>query len=147
DRSRGGDGAQLGALVVDTQGVADDGRGEAALRGERQPIERDNLRSLPNSADEFVDGLAPRRLGRHESEHDDPVVRNRAKRSERPGPRVVVLEQQPLCANAGKQPLREPVVPSFDEPAARLVTAAEVEAEGDARLISDYLVVELDAEL
>src|SRR5436309_6012492 len=147
DRSRVDDRAQLRALVVAAQGVTDDGRGEATLRGERQPVERDDLRSLPNSGDEFVDGLAPRRLRRHESEHDDLVVGNRAKRSERAGPRVVVLEQQSLCANAGEQPLREPVVPPFHEPAACLIAAAEVEAEGDARVISDDVVVELDTEL
>src|SRR5712691_11985124 len=147
DRSRVDDRTQLRALVVDAQDVADDGRGEAALWGERQPVERKDFRSLSNSADEFLDRLAARRLGRHESEHDDLVVGNRAQRSERSGPRVVVLEQQSLCANAGKQPLREPVVPPFHEPAARLVTAAEVEAEGDARVIPDDVVVKLDAEL
>src|SRR5207247_8338297 len=46
-----------------------------------------------------------------------------------------------------QRPLREPVVTARNEPAARLVPAAEVEAEGDLGMTADDDVVELEPEL
>ena len=49
--------------------------------------------------------------------------------------------------HAAEEALGEPVVAALDEPAARLVAAAEVEAEGHAGMIADHVVVELEAEV
>ena len=67
--------------------------------------------------------------------------------SKRARPLVVVLEQQPLRVDPREEPLGEPVVAALDEPAARLVPAAEVEAERDPVVLADDEVVELEPEL
>ena len=117
------------------------------MRREREPVERDIAGGFPNPLDELAHRLAARGLRRHEAEHDELPVRNRTQGCEGPRPIVVVLEQQPVSANARKDSVRKPVVPALDEPAAGLVSPAEVEAEGDVRMIADHVVVQLETQL
>ena len=114
---------------------------------QREPIERDESGRSTDPVRELVDALTAWRLRRHEPEHDDLVVWHRAKRRERSGAIVVVLEQQPLRPDSGEDPLGQPVVPALDEPSAGLVPPAQMKAERDARVIADDVVVELEAEL
>ena len=139
--------SQLRALVLDRQGVAEDRRGEAALRRDRQPLERHEGRRFPNAPDELVHGLPPAALRRHEPEDDDLVLRHLGERLERARALVVVFEQDPLGLHPGEQACGDPVVAAGDEPAARLVPAAEVHPERHARMVADDEVVELEAEL
>ena len=47
------------------------------------------------------------------------------------GARIVILEQQPLSTQVPKNWLRDKVVSTLDQPAAPLITPAQVKAERD----------------
>src|SRR4029077_12328234 len=86
---------QLGALLADREGVAFDRGGEPALRRDAQPVDVHVLGGLLDASLERVSGLQFRRLRGHDPEHHDLVVRHEPQWLERPGPLVVVLEEQP----------------------------------------------------
>ena len=147
-RGRLGDRRELGALVVDRERVAEDRRREAALGREGEALERARTSLLPGCG---------RRARRRSLAAASSSSRARARRSCRPA-RSASGSNPPERASSyssrsrfaftrPKRRLGEPVVAALDEPAARLVPAAEVEAERHAGMVSDDDVVELEAEL
>src|SRR5262245_52167495 len=108
DPGRLDDRPQLRGLVVRRQGVADDGGREAALRRQREPLERYEGGGLADPRREHVDGLPPTGLRRDEPEHADRLLGNVNQRLESAGSLVVVLEQEPLDGEPREDPLREP---------------------------------------
>src|SRR5439155_2725309 len=94
---------------------------------------------------ETLDGLQPRRLRREEAEDHGLVLRDLRECVERAGALVVVLEEETLGTDAAEDRARDRVVGAGREPAASLVPPADMEAEGDARMIADHRVVHRDA--
>ena len=68
--------AQLRPLVLDRQGVPEHRGREAALRREREPLERAERARLLDSRGELVHRLAPAALRRHEAEHGGLPLRH-----------------------------------------------------------------------
>src|SRR5436309_7412378 len=139
------DDLELAALVLDRNAVSQDRRRETALRTQRQTLEGDDAARLSQAPFEALDGLHPRRLRRDEAEDHRLVLRDLPQRVERAGALVIVLEEETLGADVAEDRARDRVVRPGREPAASLVPAAEVEAEGDARMTADHRVVHRDA--
>ena len=93
-----------------------------------------------------LDSLRSRRFRGHQPEHRDRAFGHRGEWREVAGTLVVVLEQQPVHADAGEQLSRDVLVAAGDQPAAGLVALAEVEAGHHARAVAEHVVVELGAE-
>src|SRR5581483_9905874 len=96
ERCGSGDGCELRPLVVAAERVAEDRGAEAALRREREPLERHDARRILDARRQLVRRLLPGRLRRDEPEHDDLVLGHEPQRLEAAGALVVVLEQQPV---------------------------------------------------
>src|SRR5262249_1522701 len=120
---------------------------EPALRRQRESFERDVAGCLVDACLELVDGLPPSGLGCDEPEDDGGVGWYRAQWFESAGALVVVFEQEPLRADAGKQAPREPVVAALHQPGALLVAATKMKAERHAGALSEDDVVEFEAEV
>src|ERR1700761_4089313 len=67
---------ELGALLVDGEGVALHGGREPALRRDAEPVDVHVLGGLLDAPLERVPGLQLRRFRGHDPEHDDLVVRH-----------------------------------------------------------------------
>src|SRR5688572_20392438 len=92
DRARGlGHPPELGALLVGRDAVALHGGGEAALGGQRQPVERHERRRGFDPPAELVHRLEPRLLRRHQPEHHLAILGHGPERLEAAGALVVVL--------------------------------------------------------
>src|SRR5882672_3072691 len=85
---------ELALLVVLGDAVADHVGGEAALRAERELLERQVLRRLFDPAPQAVDGLELGHLGADEPQDADLALRKVAQRREAAGARAVVLEEE-----------------------------------------------------
>src|ERR1700688_2580108 len=71
---------ELSPLVALGDEVAGDARGEAALRAQREPLDRDKARGLVDPAPDRVGVLELSGLGGEETEHDDGIVADEAQR-------------------------------------------------------------------
>ena len=138
---------ELRLLVLDRQFVADDRGGKTALGAKRKAILVHVARCLVDAAGEKFGFFEPRSLGRDKPEDNHSVIGNVGERRERTRASVVVLEQQPVRADAPEDRFRDCLVVAFDQPAALLVAAAEVEAKGDVRDVAHDRVVELDTKI
>src|SRR5215470_13314849 len=85
---------ELRVLVGRRDEIALFGRGEPALRAQREPLERHERRGLANPPLELRPALQRSVLGRHEPEHDGPVVGYVLQRLEAAGARVVVFQEE-----------------------------------------------------
>src|SRR3712207_2027471 len=94
------DECQLGDLLVPGQGVALHGRGEAALRGQRQLLQRDVPRGLVDAPLEVVLVLQLGALGGDQAQDDALARRHEAQRLEAAGAGVVVLEEETVDLQA-----------------------------------------------
>src|SRR5262245_7756769 len=103
---------ELPALLIRRDPVALVRRGEAALRAERESIERHVARGLCNPALEALRGFKRRALRADEAQNDHAIVGHVSQRLERAGALVVVLEQEPLEARAAEDLRGDPVVPA-----------------------------------
>src|SRR5690606_30877915 len=88
------DAGQLPLLVVESDGIAADAAGEAALGAERQPLERHDLGGLVDPALELVGARCLRHLGADEPEDHALALRYVAERREIAGPRRIVFEEK-----------------------------------------------------
>src|SRR6185295_9637596 len=114
---------------------------EAALRTEREAIERDERRRFLDPRLQILDGLHPLQLRAHESEDDDAPVGDVAERLERARPLVVVLQQEAIELRASEHLRRDAIVAARRVEHALVVAAADVDAESDARMALDDRVV------
>src|SRR5258708_28943981 len=87
---------QLLGLLLRRDAVALHRRREAALRAQREAVQRQVPRRLLDARAHLVVGLQPRLLGRHQAQHHGAVLRHVAQRLEPAGARVVVLQQEAL---------------------------------------------------
>jgi hypothetical protein len=126
------DEAQLGDLLVLGEGVALDGRGEAALRRQAQLLERDVAGGLVDAALEVVLALEDRRLRRDEPEDDLLARRHEAERLEAAGALVVVLEEEAIDLEPAEEGLGDEVVAALRRPGRLEVAAAEVGRDPEA---------------
>src|SRR5262249_43349305 len=135
---------ELTSFVVDGKAVSEERRGKAALSAERQAFQRHKAARLGNATDEVFQRLDLRPLGADQSEHHHLVLRDVPERFERARSIVVVFKEKPRCSDAlENRPGNRPVI-AFDEPAAFLVAATEVDGEGHAGKYRHDRVVELD---
>ena len=122
------DEAQLGPLLVLGQGVALDRAGEAALRAQAQPVERDVGGRLVDAPGELVGRLQLGPLAGDQAEHDLLAVGHEAQRGEVPGAFVVVLEEVAIDGELVEQHLGDGLVAALGEPRAAVVAPAQVHA-------------------
>src|SRR5215471_11324622 len=87
------DEAQLGDLARNVHGIAADAAGEAALRAQRQLLERRVLRRLVDASLELVFGLELAALGSDQSEHCHFALRKKTQRLEAAGAGAVIFEE------------------------------------------------------
>src|SRR6266542_5625790 len=135
---------ELAMLILGGDTVAGHGRGEAALRAHGEAVERDQPRGLRDALPQLIDGLDARLLRRHQPEHDEPVLGDRAQRLEAPRARVVVLEEEALEPGAAEHP-GDRLVAAARVEHGLVVAAAYVQPEGHLRVPSDDGIVHLDA--
>src|SRR6266536_1381459 len=137
---------QLLPLLIGGDPVALHGRGETALRAQRQPLQGHVPCGLLDPRLELVLGLQPGFLGGDQAEHRNPVLRQVAEGLEAARAGVVVLEQEALkerlLEDAGDR-----LVIALRIELALVVAATHVEAEGDPGMVRDDGVVQLDAEV
>src|SRR5919107_1831698 len=138
------DGAELVLFDFDAYGVANYGGGEATLRNQGQPLQRNISSCLVESGFQLFSRFEPGCLGGDEAEYGYLILRHVREGIEVPRAFVIVLEHQPLCVYAAEDAARQRLVGARDQPAAPLVAPAKVEGEGDVRVIPDHEVVELD---
>src|SRR5439155_11774691 len=122
---------ELLALPLRGDRVAFHGRSEAALRTEREPVERHVPRRLVDAAAQFVDALQPLLLRGDEAEHHLAIAGHRAERLEAAGAHVVVLEEEPLEARLAEH-ARDRAVAAARVELRLVVAATDVQAERDA---------------
>src|SRR3972149_6802693 len=124
---------QLAPLLVPGEQVAEVGGGEAALRADRQVLDRYVLRRLIDAPPQLVDGLKLRLLRADEAEDDHLVPGHEAQRLEAAGALRVVLEQEAVDVELLEGPLGAGLVAALRGPGAPVVAAAHVQADGEAR--------------
>src|SRR5580692_2477508 len=104
-------------------------RREAALRADREVVDVDVLCGLVDPRHDLVDVLELRRLRAHQAEDHDLSLGHVAQRLEPAGPVVVELEQEAVDGERAEQPLGNWVVAALGEPAAGVVSPADVHAD------------------
>src|SRR5438105_9645227 len=122
---------ELAPLIVGRDAVAFHRRGEAALRAQRQPLDRHVLGGGLEAPAELVHGLESRFLRGHQPQHDLAVGRHRTQPLEVAGALVVVLEQKPLESALLEHALDRLVAAARIE-LRLVVAAADVQAEEHA---------------
>src|SRR5690348_9665401 len=137
------DQAELGYLLVVGQRVALGGGGEAALPGQAELVQGDELGGLVDTALEVVLGLQLGALGGDQAEDDHLALGNEAERLEATGPFVVVLEEEPVHGQLGEQRLGHEVVAAGGDPGGTEVAAAHVRGDGHVRGLALDRVVDL----
>ena len=110
--------------------VALDGRGEPALRGEAELVERDVLGGLVDPALEHVGVLEAPALRGHQPEDDLLAGRHEAQRGEPARALVVELAEEGVDVELAEQLLRDVVVAALGDPGRAEVAPAHV--GGDA---------------
>src|SRR5918998_2271273 len=120
---------QLGDLLVAGQRVALHGRGEAALRGQGQLLQRHVAGGLVDAPLEVVPALQLRALGGDQAQDDALARRHEAQRLESPGAGVVVLQEEPVDLQAAEEGLRDEVVTALGDPGRAEVAAAHVRGD------------------
>src|SRR5437870_1387753 len=136
---------ELSFLVCRGDGVSDHRAGKAALRAYCQALQGHEAARFADAAFQLVHRLKARTLGGDEPQPHQLVFRYLLEGFERARTRVVVFEQEPLRPHPSKDGSRNPLVPAAREPAAVLVSPAQVKTECDAWKIPDDGVVHLDA--
>src|SRR5712691_4409249 len=99
-----GDHLQLGPLDLGRDLIPDDGRGEPALRRERQALQRNETGGFADPADQLLDGFPAGRLRGDQAQDDHPILRDGSQRLERARPGVVVLEEEAVRPDPREQP-------------------------------------------
>src|SRR5580704_567555 len=120
------DEAELGHLLVVGQRVALGGRGEAALAGQADLVQRHVLGGFVDAALEVVLGLQLRALGGDQAEDDHLAGRDEAQRLEAAGALVVVLQEEAVHVQLGEQGLGHEVVTTGGDPTRAEVATAHV---------------------
>src|SRR6476661_6902503 len=139
---------ELAPLVVLADEVAADARGEAALRAEREPLDRHEGGRLLDAALDLVGRLHVAGLRGEEAEHDDRVVADEPQRLEPAGAIRVVLEHEAVVVQPAEDGLGDRVVRALAVPLTLAVAATQVHAEDDVvREAGDELVVRVDRAL
>ena len=124
---------QLAALLVPGQQVAERRRGEAALRRDRQVLERHVLRRLVDAPPQRVDRLELRLLGADQAEHDHLVLRGTKRSGSKPPARSVSYSSRKRSTfELPERLLGDRLVAALGVPGAAVVAAAHVQADRDA---------------
>ena len=126
---------QLRPLLVLGDHIAFHHRSEAALRREREVLERNVLRRLFDAPGDRV-GLSSScgSFARDQAQHDGLAFGDEAQRLEAARAFVVVLEQETVDVERVEQLLGDRVVAAFGIPLAAVVAAAEMDRQLDAGL-------------
>src|SRR5712671_727119 len=126
------DEAQLGDLLVPGQCVAVDGRGEAALRGKAELLERHVFGRLVDPALQIVLAFERRPLAGDEAQ-DHPLLpaRHKAQRFEATRAGVVVFQEEAVDRELAEQCLGDVVVATLGHPGRAKIAAAHMGAHGD----------------
>src|SRR5262245_22654132 len=133
---------ELPPLVLLGHRRAADRRAEAALRAEREALERHERRRLVDPPAERVRRLERRGLAAHQPEHDTLVRRHEPQRPEIAGALAVVFEQEHVDAALPEELLRDRLVAAGADPVTAVVPAAEMHADGHAgRTVAERLGV------
>lgn len=137
---------ELSPLLLRSDPVADDGRSEAALRAQSQPVERNVAARLGDARFQFAGLLQLSLFRRDESQDDELVLCDRLQRFEVPRAAIVVLQQETPGLEPPEKRVRDRLVSSFGQPPAALISPSEMEAEGDLRKAVHDRVIEIDPE-
>src|SRR5215469_6227915 len=132
--------AQLGFLVSGSHKVAFNRRGEAALRTECQPFQRDNLRCLLDSLLQFVLIFEGWFLRADQPQNNGPVFGHLAQGLESTRAFIVVFKEEPMKLRPLKYSRDGTVVPGGVKPTL-IVAPAQVETENHTRMLSDDGIV------
>lgn len=73
------------------------------------------------------------------------MLRNRFQGHKRPGPLIVVLEQEPLGPDVLENRLCDELVPAARQPPAALIPTSQMKPEGHLRKALHQCIVHLDA--
>jgi len=123
------DEAELGRLLVVGQRVALDGGSEPALAGQAQLVQRHEPGRLVHPALEVILRLQLRPLGGDQAEDDQLARGHEPQRREAAGALVVVLQEEPVHVQPGKQRLGHEIVPAGGDPAGPEVAPAQVRGD------------------
>src|SRR5262245_16925347 len=138
---------QLGALVCFRHRVAGNGRGKAALRADRELIERDILRGFAHAALQHLACFECRKLAADETQHH-ALVLDEAQRLEIAGALGVVFEQEMRDPGAAEESFGNRFITARAEIMAPEIAAAHVNADHDARWRRRHRMVDaLDIEI
>src|ERR1039458_5610893 len=107
---------QFGPLLIGTHRVAADGTGKAALRTQRELVDRCETRRLIDSPHDVIGVLEHGRLARNETERCNLPFREKTQRFETAGPRGVVLEEVSVDVDRVEEHLRYRVVGALSGP-------------------------------
>src|SRR4051794_19663942 len=122
--------AHLGPLLVLREDVAFLGAGEAALRAERELLDRCEFRRLVDAALDVLDLLQRAGFRRDEAEHDDLIALGQeAERLEAAGARRVVFEEIAVVFHVAQQPLGDRLVAALGDPGGTEVAAADMRGD------------------
>src|SRR3984885_1687588 len=126
---------EFAAFIVDRDEVAEGAGCEAALRAERQLLERRVAGGLVDAAQQVVAGFQLGDFGGDQAEDHRRPWRDEAERLEAAGPFRVVLEQEPVDGHLVEQPFGDRVVAALRHPGAAVVAAAEMHGPGGGLVV------------
>src|SRR6516225_1299141 len=122
--------AQFCPLLVLAQQIALLGRGEAALAGNAELVERSIFRRLLDAALELVLAFELAALGGHDAEHDELAFRQHAQRFEAAGTRIVVLHEISVHLDLAEQDFLHRFVAAGAHEGRFIIAAAQVHGDG-----------------
>src|SRR3984893_1905448 len=122
--------AQLCPLLVLAQQIALLGRGEAAVAGNAERVERGIFRRLLDAALELVLAFELAVLGGHDAEHDELAFGQHAQRFEAAGTRIVVLHEISVHLDLAEQDFLHRFVAAGAHEGRFIIAAAQMHGDG-----------------
>src|SRR5919108_664768 len=122
---------QFCPLLLLGEDIAFLGRGEAALRGQTELLERSELARFIDAALDVVLLLQRAALGGDEAQHHDLVaLRQKAQRLESAGALGVIFEKVAVVVHLAQQGLRNRLVATLGNPGRAEIAAADMGGDG-----------------
>jgi hypothetical protein len=132
------------ALIIENERVLNYGRGEAALRAQRELRKGKMAASLHDASAQISKRLKPAEFRADQSQNDKFMFRYVFKRVEGTRAVIIVLQQESIDVQAPEQLFTNRLVTSLGKPTAALIAASEMKPESNIGETCDHRVVELD---